>query len=486
MASRSAIETGGMADETPGAVRDDGAGATSEALMRMRSDVSGLEWPPIVTGPGAVLAAFVHQLEKSQWMSAATLGERQRQQLALLARHASRHSKHFRGRLRDAGVKPEDLAAPGGLARLPVLTRREAQRAGEAFYCAEVPPDHLPLGETRTSGATGEPVVTRRTEATHLIWLAMSMRDHLWHRRDFSARMAACRGAVKKPAQLADWGAPASLLYRTGPTLDLPNTMDARALAEALTAFRPNILLIYPGSLAALTDHCRAAGTRLRDLRHIRTVGETLTPRVRGDAEDFFGASIEDAYSSQELGYIALQCPTSGLYHAMAESHIVEVLDERGEACREGEIGRVVVTDLDNFATPLVRYDIGDLAEVGGPCPCGRGLYPTLRRIVGRERNLILMPDGSRHWPHVGYKRFRDIAPISQYQFIQVARETIEVRLVTERPIAAEEEDALRAIMRASLGFTFELPFTYWQGRLPPDASGKFEEFVCRIVAHRD
>ncbi len=475
MASPSGIGRRNSADEPPG--------ATSEALTRMRSGVSGLEWPPIVTGPGAVLAAFVHQLEATQWMSAATLGERQREQLGRLARHAFRHSKHFRDRLRRAGLKPDDLAAPGGLARLPALTRREIQTAGEAFYCAEVPPDHLPLAETRTSGATGEPVVTRRTEATHLIWLAMSMRDHLWHRRDFSGRMAACRADIKRPARLADWGAPASLLYRTGPTLGLPNTMDARALAEALAAFRPNILLIYPGSLAALTDHCRAAGTRLRDLRHIRTVGETLAPRVRDDAENFFGASIEDAYSSQELGYIALQCPTSGLYHAMAESHIVEVVDERGQACREGEIGRVVVTDLDNFATPLVRYDIGDFAEVGGPCPCGRGLDPTLRRIVGRKRNLILMPDGSRHWPHVGYKRFRDVAPISQYQFIQVARETIEVRLVSERPIAAEEEEALRAIMRASLGFAFELPFTYWQGRLPLDANGKFEEFVCRIVA---
>jgi phenylacetate-CoA ligase len=166
----------------------------------------------------------------------------------------------------------------------------------------------------------------------------------------------------------------------------------------------------------------------------------------------------------------------------MAENLLVEVLNGDGTACREGETGRVVATDLRNFATPLVRYDIGDLAEVGPACPCGRGL-PTLSRIVGRERNLVLMPDGTRHWPILGYRSFREIAPLMQYQFIQDGRETIELRLVTARPLSPGEEAGLTACVQKNLGFPFEVRFTYFSNRLPVSANGKFEEFVCRVAA---
>jgi len=65
-------------------------------------------------------------------------------------------------------------------------------------------------------------------------------------------------------------------------------------------------------------------------------------------------------------------------------------------------------------------------------------------------------------------------------QFIQDARESIEVRLVTEAPLTTEQEDALRVIMRGALGFPFTLRFSYFPGRLP-GSGGKFEEFVCRV-----
>ena len=96
-------------------------------------------------------------------------------------------------------------------------------------------------------------------------------------------------------------------------------------------------------------------------------------------------------YSSQEVGYIALECPTGESYHVQAENVLVEVLDDQDRPCSPGDVGRVVVTALHNFATPLLRYDIGDYAEVGAPCPCGRGL-PALRRIMGRQRNMALLP----------------------------------------------------------------------------------------------
>jgi phenylacetate-coenzyme A ligase PaaK-like adenylate-forming protein len=92
---------------------------------------------------------------------------------------------------------------------------------------------------------------------------------------------------------------------------------------------------------------------------------------------------LTDLYAADEAGCIALQCPDHEHYHVQSESVLVEVLDVEGRACAPGAVGRVVVTTLQNFAMPLVRYDIGDVAEAGDPCPCGRGL-PVLRRIARR------------------------------------------------------------------------------------------------------
>ncbi len=424
----------------------------------------------------AALAALLRQLQATERLAPDALAALQGRRLDLLTAHLAAHSKHFGARLREAGLHREELLAPGGLQRLPLLSRRSLQSAPDVF-CETLPDGHGPTYETTTSGSTGEPVVVRRTALNSMDWMAATMRDHLWQRHDFRQPLCAIRASFTELSANRDWGPPVTWLFKTGPSLGIPITTDLERQIQLIREFQPHFLLIYPNNLAALMNR----GIDLPSVRQVVTIAETLSPELRDEAVKRFGA-IADTYSSQELGTIAIQCPDTPLYHVMAENLIVEVLNDDGSACVDGETGRVVVTDLRNFATPLVRYEVGDLAQVGPACPCGRGL-PTLRRIVGRERNLILMPDGTRHWPLVGYSYFREIAPVIQYQFIQDGRETVEVRLVTERPLTTQEERALEARVQKTLGFAFAVRFTYYQDRIPPAANGKFEEFICRIAA---
>jgi phenylacetate-CoA ligase len=378
-----------------------------------------------------------------------------------------------------ARITAADLGAQDALRRLPPLRRRDIQSAGARLFCAEVPPHHKPLVVARTSGATGEPVEIRRTDVNRLFWMAFNVREHFWHKRDPGKDVSVIRAQNATYAERPDWGPPMSLLFDTGRSQFIPIATDVSRLLELLQGFAPDTVLIYPSALGALARHCRTRGAGLPSIRHLWTIGETLAPETRNLVRETFGVEVEDTYSSEEAGIVAIQCPDSGLYHTM-ESHIVEVLDESGRPCADGEVGRVVITDLLNFATPLVRYDLGDYAEVAKPCPCGRGL-PTLRRIVGRERNLIVMPDGSRHWPLVGFDRFRGIAPIAQYQLIQHDRERIEVRLVSDAPLTSSQEDELRAVIQGALGHPFTLDFAYFEREIPRPPNGKFEEFVCRV-----
>jgi len=420
------------------------------------------------------------QLQISEWLAPEEIEARQFVQLESLCRHLAAHSAQFKARLDAAGLAVDDLLSPAGLRALPVLTRRDVQTSADIF-CTEVPQGHAPVGEFRTSGSTGEPVVVRRTQANQFDWLAFTLRDHFWRQRDFAQKLCSIRATVTTPTHGPDWGPPVSFLFDSGPSLVIPitNTKIPEQF-DLIERFRPDTLLLYPSNLLALLGEREARGAGLESLSHVRSMGETVTPAFRSRLHDTLGLDVEDTYSSQELGYVALQCPGSLGYHVMAESMIVEVLDDEGQPCSPGQIGRVVVTDLHNFATPMVRYEIGDHAEAGGPCACGRGL-PTLNRVLGRTRNLILMPDGTRRWPLVIFSRYRDFAPVRQYQMIQIDRMTVDVRLAVDRPLTGAEEADFRAHIQASLGHPFDIHFVIVEGALPRGGAGKFEEFISLV-----
>ncbi|HYD23723.1 MAG TPA: hypothetical protein VEB68_02930 [Croceibacterium sp.] len=451
-------------------------------LDGVRSGVEGVTWPPLVEGDTATMLALARHLEASQWHDADAIAPRQLGQLAVLAPWLADHSPAFARRLGAAGLAPQDLATPEGLAALPVVDRRWFREQADVD-CDRVPPGHEPVGTNVTSGSTGEFIRVRRTRVCQLVWLAMMLRDHAWRQTDFAVPLATAKAPSPGIRRYPNWGAPANLLYDTGPALVLPVSLPGGEMLELLAGFETGNLLIYPNALRALIDAAEARGARLANLRAIRTVGEVVDERLRERVRAVLGVTVSDAYTSQEAGYIALECPDTGLYHVMAEALIVEVLRADGTPCSEDETGTVVITDLHNHATPVVRYALGDLAEVGGSCACGRGL-PTVRRIIGRSRNLILMPGGERVWPSLGGfgpDGYLHVLPILQFQVQQTEADRLEIRLVTERPLTPAEEAIIADRTRRSLGHPFRLAFRYFDGRLPLPPSGKFEDFICLV-----
>jgi len=458
----------------------------TEPVRRLRSYVDGIAWPALPSRHGAAIQSLLFQLDQTQWWPEQRLVERQLAQLQALLEHAYQTVPYHRMRLGAAGFRPGGSLTEADWRALPLLTRRDVQNAGKALASLKLPPEYAPVTESQTSGSTGQPVKVIATQLDALMWDALTIREHLWHRRDFSARLAVIRANAPQPqgesrvSMQRDWGPPAAALFETGPAAAMSFAVDVAAQVEWLMRHGPEYLLTYPSNLMALVRHTAARGERPPRLREVRTIGETVTPELRAACRQAWQVPIVDAYSSQEFGYLALQCPESGLYHAMSENVLVELLAADGRRCAPGESGRVVVTALHNFAMPLIRYDLDDCAEAGGPCPCGRGL-PTIARVLGRTRNMLRLPDGTQRWPLVGFARYRELAPIRQYQFVQRSREEIEARFVADRPLTGEEEARLSQVIQTALGHPFRLTFSYFDGEIPRGPGGKFEEFVSMI-----
>lgn len=450
----------------------------------VRSSISGLVWPGVPAGRGALMLALQFQLEQSQWWPPGQLRQNQLRQLGLMLNHAHQTVPFYRQRLDAAGFRPGMDITNAWFAGLPCLTRAEAHTLGGALHSSSVPAAHAPVTQGQTSGSTGTPVTFLTTGVTQLFWQAFNLRDHLWHRRDLGLKLATIRPdrGVRgdRGVTVPHWSASIAEIYRNGASSILHSSNSTERQIEWLIEQDPDYLLTLGSNLLELAREMRSRDIRLPRLREARTFGDALRPEARGECAELLGVKVVDMYTAQEAGYLALQCPEQDCYHVQSESVIVEILDEEGRPCAAGQMGKVVVTTLHNFAMPLIRYQIGDYAEAGAPCPCGRGL-PVIRRVLGRARNLAITPDGRKYYPSFAADVWSDIAPIRQIQLVQKTRHHIEVRIAMVRALEGDEERNLGAALRQSLGHPYEFTFVRVE-LIARSASGKYEDFVCEVV----
>lgn len=447
------------------------------------STLPGVAWPPVSSSQSARVLAMQFSLEQSQWLAPERILAQQFQQLRLLVRHALATTPYYRQRW-PQGVQPETLNLEQWRA-LPLLTRQDLREAGPALLSSQPLPEHGALKEVRTSGSTGVPVEVRKSRFDDFMWKALTLRDHHWHGRDLGGRLAVIRYMFnqdkRSPAgfRQAGWGAATAGVLPTGPSAGLHILTPLTEMVGWLQRENPQVLMTHPSVLRELASHFRAHGLLLPHLREVRTIAETVPDDLRGLCRQVWNVPLTDAYSAQEHGYLALQCPHYPHYHVQAENVLLEVLDEAGRPCAPGDTGRVVATSLHNFATPLLRYEIGDLATVGEPCPCGRGL-PVLAKILGRYRNLVTLPDGTRRWPLATVMLFPSPVAIHQVQMVQHSLTRIEVRLVADGPLPPETQAQLRRYIQDNLGHPFELDLIPVE-RIERSGSGKHEEFISLL-----
>ncbi len=460
--------------------------SSSLASPRLRSVLPGIVWPAAPEPAAAQILGLLFQLERTQWLPPDQIATLQRRQMLALLTHAARHVPFYRERFSSLGSDVEGWTSPERWRQLPILTRADLQRAGAAILSENLPAAHRPTETVRSSGSTGRPVEGQSTAVTRLFWAVFTLREHIWHGRDFRQSLASIRvtkeGVADYPegARTRDWGYPVGLMYETGPAAVLSvRTSTVEQQLDWLARVDPEVLLTYPSVAEELARACVATGQGVPSLREVRLFGEAVDEGTRATLARAWPVPVTDVYSANEVGYIALQCPTGSHYHVQAEGVLVEVLDDAGKPCAPGEIGRVVVTALHNFATPLIRYELGDFAEVGEPCACGRGL-PVLRRILGRFRNLLVLPSGARRWPTFGWVNHAQIAPVTQFQMVQKGLDHIEVRVVSRRPLSRAEERSFGDQIVEHLGYPFRLTFTAVD-HVARSPSGKFEDFLSEL-----
>jgi phenylacetate-CoA ligase len=230
----------------------------------------------------------------------------------------------------------------------------------------------------------------------------------------------------------------------------------------------------------AIAARKRGSALKFKKLLSFSTVVDADTREL---CRSVFDAEIADTYGAQETGHIAAQCPDCGEYHVSGETILLEVLRDDGSTASSGESGRVVVTPLYNYAMPLVRYELGDLAEVGSAIPSCTRRLPTLRRILGRQRNFFRFRDGTKLYPNVSSFQLDQFVAVKQWQIVQTDFEHVEIRYVAELPgediNAAGLAERVKAVLRQPVNVAVRAV-----ERIERSPSGKYEDCISLISSN--
>lgn len=200
--------------------------------------------------------------------------------------------------------------------------------------------------------------------------------------------------------------------------------MDAQALEEMFQVIekkKVKCLVGYSSALGELSSYIQKAGkdcSRCK-VRAIIPISETMPEPVRRTLEKQFHCPVRAWYSNEENGIMGLQNEENEGYRIDTETYYYEILKmDSDEPAEPGELGRIVITDLFNYAFPILRYDNGDTAVATRKEKNGRyKLY--LDELYGRRSDLIYDCEGKAVTPYIITNNLWDIEGVKQYRFIQ-------------------------------------------------------------------
>lgn len=434
------------------------------------------------------------QLVEFEFLPVEEYAERTAKSLRGIVKHAAGRVPYYARLFDRLGLRPDDVASTADLPRLPILTKRDVHEHFKELLVTNPTKAEQPAVATFSSGTTGQPTRVYHTMAAWQFFAFFKQRQYRWCRYDPAATMAAIRlpsqlpsNGKKEPigvgetARLDRWRQ-VGVYFQTGPFLgySVMNTVENQLdwLAENDASY----LVSYPETLELLGMTVSGDGVP-QGLRGLQAISEQLTPPMQAYIEKAFGVPVDQNYGLNEVGLVASRCREGGRYHWNVENYEVEIVDDDGHPVGPDEVGRIIVTVMNNHLMPLLRYDTDDLARtVEGPCPCGRTM-PAFADVVGRYSRIAFLPEGTL--PLVGVLRDAIAAladgpgrALRQFQVHQYRDDRFELRVVAVEPLGEGFLGPIRSAWMEAAGPDGPALAIVQVEAVERSAGGKYQDFT--------
>ena len=347
--------------------------------------------------------------------------------LQKLLHYAAKNIKYYRELFEAANINPGQIKSTTDLQQIPVLTKQELRSRFWDFLPRQLPPCRL----SRTSGSTGTPVCLLSDQNSRCFNSAAVIRCRKTLGIPIVGRPILTPLKNKnEPPKTPHWTYLQGI-HKTYYVNPYSESDEDRKYANAILSS------LKKPALIGITPAVRKLAYCIKDsvLPPIKpcivmTTGEVLTAQVRKLIESTFHAAVADVYACNEAGDVAWQCTRGNGYHINFDNVIVEIY-QNGKPAPTGQVGEVLITNLNRYVMPIIRYKNGDLARLSTrPCPCGSKL-PVLSEIVGRTGEDIILPNG-KEMPWNQLKTPMNHPHIRQFQLIQNTDGSFLIKYVKE------------------------------------------------------
>jgi len=420
---------------------------------------------------------YYYFLKNTEFLDREALVKLQDDRLKKLLHHTYQHVPYYRKTFQQSGLNLQSLIE---MKSIPLLSKDDVRKN---IHFSMFSDDHMKKQMLRiqTSGSTGQPFVCYADKfqlemrfATTLRALEMTgwtfgdKQLRLWHQTLGMTRKQALKEKID------------SILLRRKfiPAFEMTEDSVSK-LFTMIERYRPVLIDGYAESLNFISMFAPHSTTL--DQISVMSSAQQLTPETRQLIQEKLNARVFDKYGSREFSGIAYQCAEGRNFHVQDESYIVEILVD-GRKAEPGEVGELVITDLNNFSVPLIRYRIGDLslAVEQTPCPCGRS-HSQIGMISGRTQALVLCNNGV--WlPGTFFAHFfKDFQfAIQHFQIIQETAGAFRVNIIPTPRYTSDIESQIRTGLYRYTGSSTKIEFLQ-VSEIPMERTGKRTPVISRV-----
>lgn len=399
------------------------------------------------------------ELMESQYYPFEQLQDMQNVKLQKLVNHAYRTTKFYRNSMDRLNLAPSDIKNQEDLQKLPVITKATIRKDPASFLSSEKNAFHPKV--VKTGGSTGIPFE---------YCLSRNFDGYLWGGIWRAWSVGGYTPGDKVAAMGGDSLTKKSLKHRFYHLLNNWKNINVTDLSEPalrrifnrLKSANCKMIYAYPTPLYLLANHMTNHQLEIR-VNHIVTTSEMLFPEHRKTIQKAFQCRVFDLYGANDGGVLSFECDRFNGYHLAMEKCITEILNDRGEKLSAGTVGNVVLTDLENYAMPFIRYQVGDLACITNePCQCGRGLN-RLKKIHGRIKDFVELKEGVKIDGSYFTKRFRNVSGLLLFQIIQTHSNDVYAKVSCadkNDPAFLQAIKKMKADISKELGIDFDIRIT--------------------------
>ena len=419
------------------------------------------------------------ELQKRQWLPEDALKEIQQLRLRKLLTHALDNSPFYKQFYADLNLEIDKIKNLEAFSSLPILTKHQIREAGDSFRPAFF--NKSELATAKTGGSTGVSLHLYFDKKCQEYRNAAAMLTDMWSGWKPGLKRAAIWGNPPVPQTI-------NQKLRSA-LLDRMIYLDTMALnAESLNSFvalwqreKPQTVFGHSHSIYMLAKFLLEHNiTDLRP-RGVISTSMMLLEHERDAIEQAFKCKVFNRYGCEEVGLIASECEYHNGMHLNCHDVYVEFINSNGDACKPGEEGKIVLTDLNNYAMPLIRYQVEDIGTpTDRKCSCGRAM-PLMENISGRVADFLKRKDGTLvAGVSLVERTLTAIKGVEQMQLVQESFTNLTVNFVKSRDFDETTIPLLESEFKSSVGQDVEIIFNQFDN-IPQEASGKFRFSICKF-----